>query len=77
MKVAMFGGTGYVGSYIIDELINNDMVPRVLVRKGSELKVIQPDKCEIVSGDIEDEDAINKTLDGCDVVIYLIAFLEP
>jgi len=76
MKVAIFGGTGYAGSYIIDELINNDMVPRLLVREGSESKVIQPDKCEIVTGDIEDEDAINKTLDDCDVVIYLIALIR-
>ena len=76
MKVAIFGGTGYAGSYIIDELINNDMVPRLLVREGSESKVIQPDKCEIVIGDIEDEDAINKTLDDCDVVIYLIALIR-
>ena len=76
MKVAIFGGTGYAGSYIIDELINNDMVPRLLVREGSESKVIQPDKCEIITGDIEDEDAINKTLDDCDVVIYLIALIR-
>ena len=76
MKVAIFGGTGYAGSYIIDELINNDMVPRLLVREGSESKVIQPDKCEIVTGDIENKDAINKTLDDCDVVIYLIALIR-
>ena len=36
MKVAIFGGTGYVGSYIIDELINNNMIPRLLVREGSD-----------------------------------------
>ena len=28
MKVALIGGTGYVGSYIIDELIKNDHIPR-------------------------------------------------
>ena len=36
MKVAIIGGTGYVGSYIIDELISNNITPKVLVRKGSE-----------------------------------------
>ena len=76
MKVAIFGGTGYVGSYIIDELINNNMTPRLLVREGSDSKVIQPDQCEIVNGNIEDEDAINETLDGCDAVIYLIALIR-
>ena len=41
MKVSVIGGTGFVGSYIIDELIANDHIPRLLVRKGSEYKVIQ------------------------------------
>ena len=34
MKIAVFGGTGFVGSYIIDELLNNGHEPVVLVRKG-------------------------------------------
>ena len=44
MKVAIFGGTGFVGSYIIDELIKNKHKPIVLVRSGSEHKLIQKDK---------------------------------
>ena len=35
MKVAVIGGTGYAGSYITDELISNDIIPRLLVRDGS------------------------------------------
>ena len=44
MKVAIFGGTGFVGSYIIDELIKNKHKPIVLVRSGSEHKLIQKDQ---------------------------------
>ena len=33
MKVALIGGTGFVGSYLIDELIKNEHTPRLLVRK--------------------------------------------
>ncbi len=51
MKVALIGGTGFVGSYLIDELISNEHTPRLLVRKNSEDKVIQSDKCEIIKGD--------------------------
>ena len=76
MKVALIGGTGYVGSYIIDELINNNHVPRLLVRNGSEHKVIQSKKCEIINGDIDDDDAIGETLNDCDAVIYLIALIR-
>ena len=76
MKVALIGGTGFVGSYLIDELIKNDHTPRLLVREGSENKVIQKDKCETVTGDIDDDHSIEKTLEGCDAVIYLIALIR-
>ena len=39
MKVALIGGTGFVGSYLIDELISNEHTPRLLVRKNSDYKV--------------------------------------
>ena len=76
MKVALIGGTGYVGSYIIDELIKSGHKPKLLVRNGSEHKVVQPEKCETISGDIDDDDAVSSTLDGCDAVIYLIAVIR-
>ena len=76
MKVALIGGTGFVGSYLIDELIKNDHTPRLLVREGSENKVMQKDKCETVTGDIDDDHAIEKTLQGCDAIIYLIALIR-
>ena len=76
MKVAVIGGTGYAGSYITDELIANDIIPRLLVRDGSESKVLQPDKCEIVIGDVENDEAIQNTLCDCKAVIYLIALIR-
>ena len=62
MKVAIIGGTGFVGSYITDELIKNDHTPRLLVREGSDYKVLQPDKCEIVQGNIDNNDAIKEPI---------------
>ncbi|SVD50162.1 uncharacterized protein METZ01_LOCUS403016, partial [marine metagenome] len=31
MKVALFGGTGFVGTYIVRELIRKELIPRLLV----------------------------------------------
>ena len=76
MKVAVFGGTGYVGSYIADELIAKGHTPRLMVRMGSEDKVVQPDKCETVAGQINDNDVIRSVLAGTDAVIYLIAVIR-
>ena len=76
MKVALIGGTGYVGSYICDELIANDHIPRILVREGSESKVIAQKKCELIKGDISDESSIRELIKGSDVVIYLVAVIR-
>ncbi|MBH30393.1 MAG: epimerase [Candidatus Marinimicrobia bacterium] len=76
MKVAVFGGTGYVGSYITDELIAQGHTPRLMVRVGSERKVQQPEKCEIISGQINEEETIRSVISGTDAVIYLIAVLR-
>jgi len=74
MKIALFGGTGFVGSYIIDELINSDFTPKVLVRKGSEIKLKRD--CQIVYGDITDKDAIKETIKGTEVIIYNIGIIR-
>ena len=76
MKVAIFGGTGFVGSYIIDELIKNKHKPIVLVRSGSEHKLIQKDKCKIVTGDLNDHNAIEKTIKFAESVIYTIGLVR-
>lgn len=39
MKVAVFGGTGFVGSYIAETLLASGHKPRFLVRPGSQEKL--------------------------------------
>ena len=76
MKIAIFGGTGFVGSYIIDELLKNDHEPLVLVREGSKSKLINADKCKIISGDISEIESIENTIKSADVVIYCIGIIR-
>ena len=74
MKVAMFGSTGFVGSYIINKLMSEALVPRVLIRKGSESKITSG--CELIYGDIQDKNAVIKTMKGTDAVIYNIGIIR-
>lgn len=76
MRVAVFGGTGFVGSYIVDALLAAHHVPVVLVRGGSVSRVSHADHCMTVPGDIDDAAAIAATLRGCDAAIYLIGILR-
>jgi NADH dehydrogenase len=76
MRVAIFGGTGFVGSYLTDALLTAGHHPILLVREGNEHRVSQPDLCTIIDGDIDDAVAIQKTLEGADAVIYNIGILR-
>ncbi|AUB81425.1 SDR family oxidoreductase [Candidatus Thiodictyon syntrophicum] len=76
MKVAIIGGTGFVGSYLIERLRADGHTPRLLVRPGSESKVDRPDGCERVTGTVADPQALADCLQGTSAVIYLIGILR-
>jgi NADH dehydrogenase len=76
MRVAIYGGTGFVGSYLLDALVAAGHDPAVLVRPGSEGKVRQRAKCRLVPGDIGDPKAVGEVLTGCDAAIYNIGILR-
>jgi NADH dehydrogenase len=76
MKVTVIGGTGFVGSHLIDRLLEDGHTPHLLVRPGSESKVERAEACRLIPGDISDEAALERSLAGCDAVIYLIGILR-
>ncbi|MGQ9660046.1 MAG: NAD(P)H-binding protein [Thermochromatium sp.] len=76
MKVAIIGGTGFVGLHITRHLLAAGHVPRLLVRPGSEAKVAHPESCEMVRGEVRDLPALVDCVRGCDAVIYLIGILR-
>ena len=76
MKVALFGGTGFVGGYLVDALVDRGLEPVVLVRPGSEDKLRRATEVEVVAGDIASVEAVERTVGGADAVIYNIGILR-
>lgn len=75
MNVAVFGGTGYIGSHITEALIARGHHPVLLARQGSRSSVI-PRGATVINGDIGDTDAIAKTIEGASAVIYSIGIIR-
>ena len=46
MKVSIFGGSGFVGEYIINELIELNNKPYALVRYGNSSKILNKEEIE-------------------------------
>ncbi len=76
MKIGIIGGTGFVGSYILDALTAADHSLRVMVRPGSEQKLPSLPKLEAVTGDVGDEASVRACFEGCDAAVYLIGILR-
>ena len=76
MNVAIFGGTGYVGGYLVDALLRAGHGVSVLVRRGSEGKLRNATECRLGEGDLTDKGAIRATVEGCAAVIYNVGLLR-
>jgi len=74
-NVFVTGGAGYVGSILIQKLINKGYDTRVLdlMWFGSQGLNSVKDKCETIKGDIRDSKLVEKCLDNTDYVIHLAA----
>ena len=68
------GATGFVGSALVRELLNDGMQVRVLVRGTSDLSNLANLDVEKVQGDVMNEQALAAGLRGCDVVYHVAAF---
>ena len=76
MKVSLFGGSGFVGNYIVDELIDNNCKPYVLLRHGSESKLSKYNDCRIITGDLDNPTAIEQTMMNTEAVIYNVGIIR-
>ena len=76
MKVAVFGGTGFVGNYIIDELLSSNYKVNILIRNGSENKLKSKDKCNVFNGNIENRDIVEEMIKQSDIIIYNIGIIR-
>jgi len=76
MRVGIIGGTGFVGGYLVDQLIESGHVPVVLVRSGSEGKLRQANRCEITTGEVNSTSAIAEVCRISDVIIFNVGILR-
>src|SRR3954468_18347774 len=77
MRVAVTGGTGYVGAYTVQALLAAGHAPRLLVRSPDKLRAtvgalsgVDVASLDVVTGDMTDPDAVARLVEGCDAAIH-------
>ncbi len=73
MKILVTGGTGFIGSFVVEALLNNGHEVRVIAN-GRQLPVYLQKRSNQITyyqGDFGEIDVLEKALQGCDAVIHL------
>ena len=74
MKVLVTGGSGFIGSHVVDKLRDRGHEPRILDMIESPHHA--PDEIETVIGDVSDSRALERAMEGCEAVMHLAAVAD-
>jgi uncharacterized protein YbjT (DUF2867 family) len=74
--ILVTGGTGFVGPSIVHRLRAEDRPVRCLVRDPSRADTLAAWGCELAQGDVTDPNSIRRAVEGCEVVVHLVAIIQ-
>src|SRR3954465_12231233 len=69
LQVLVTGGSGFIGSHVVDQLLAAGYQPRIFDVRPSPYHA----DVDCVEGDLDDVECLYRALDGCDAVIHLAA----
>lgn len=73
MNILLTGATGYIGSQLMEKLLQDKNVRlRLFVRNSSKVKLSVGSRVEVYEGSTFEKDSLRKVLEGVDVAYYLI-----
>jgi dTDP-L-rhamnose 4-epimerase len=77
VRILVTGGAGFIGSYVVDALVESGDEVRILDSLDPQVHERTPDylnaEAELVVGDVRDANLVAKCLDGVDRVVHLAA----
>ncbi len=71
MTILVTGGTGFIGSHVVEVLLKNNYNVRCLVRQSSNLQWLEPLPVDLVYGNFNDVDSLEKAVTGVDIIIHI------
>ena len=75
MKAIVTGGTGFIGSKLVQALVDKGYDVKCLVRKTSNVSLLKELDVELAYGDLGDEEALRQLPEGGDIIFHLAALV--
>ena len=76
MIVALTGGTGFIGSHLVDRLLAQGHEVRTLVRRSSNLRWLEGKAVQLIEGDIRNADSLEGLLRDADYVYHIAGVVK-
>jgi len=73
MKVFVTGANGLLGCNVVRELLKQSHEVRILVRPGADLTGLNGVNCEVVNGELLNQEVLDISTSGFDVIIHAAA----
>lgn len=71
LKVFVTGGTGFIGSHLIDELLNKNYYVKTLIRKNSSTKWLEGKNVEFIEGDLFNHQILENAISDIDYIYHV------
>jgi uncharacterized protein YbjT (DUF2867 family) len=71
-RVLLTGATGYVGGRLLGALVAAGRSVRCLARRPETLRHRAGPRVEVVAGDVQDRESLDRALAGCEAAYYLV-----
>lgn len=75
-KVLVTGGTGFIGTKLVAELVRKGHIVHVLRRPTSHTEDLEHEKIHLFTGDLMNSESIRKAMEGCTQVYHLAAYAK-
>jgi nucleoside-diphosphate-sugar epimerase len=76
MRVCVTGGTGFLGTALVRDLLARGIPVRVLARPSRRADLLETQGAEVVHGGLGDPDCIARAVQGADVAYHLAAKVD-
>jgi len=73
MRALVTGGTGFIGSHVVRQLLNQKITVRCLIRASSNRSNLDDLPVEYVVGDLGDAPSLKVALNDCDMLFHVAA----